>query len=220
MIRINKTTEIPPSLQVENCSRYDGQDVQEALYNNQLGKCYLCEQETHKNYQIEHLKAQEYFPEQKFTWTNLFLTCGYCNGCKPNTSDILDPSTNNIEDILIHSIDLNSKKVEFISRLQVDSYINQTIELLYKLFNGQSFPRKKHEQLLYEDLNREISFFLEMLIHFKSDGNEQNKQIIIDLLHISKEFLGFKFWIIKDSGMFDEFKEFMIWNKKYEDQLS
>ncbi len=44
MIRVNKSTEIPPSLQVENCTHYDGQDVQEELVIDQFGKCYLCEQ--------------------------------------------------------------------------------------------------------------------------------------------------------------------------------
>ena len=214
MIRVNKAAEIPASLLVENCNHYDGQDVQETLYSDQYGKCYLCEQETHKTFQIEHLKPKDegYSPELKYEWTNLFLSCGYCNGRKPNSFEILDPTINNVEDLIIQRIDLYSKKVEFQS-LPSDINTQHTIDLLTRLFNGKSQIRDKRGQILFEDLNREISNFLEMLLTYKSNPDEANKQIIIDLLHISKEFLGFKYWIIKDSGFYNEFQEFMIWNK-------
>lgn len=52
-----------------------------------------------------------------------------------------------------------------------------------------------------------------MLLQYKSNPNEENKQIIIDLLHISKEFPGFKYWIMKDNGFYDEFEKYMVWNK-------
>jgi uncharacterized protein (TIGR02646 family) len=214
MIRVNKAAEIPSSLCSENCNHYDGQDVQETLYSDQHGKCYLCEQETHKDYQIEHLraKAEGFYPDLEFSWTNLFLVCGYCNGRKPNTFEIIDPTANNIEDLIIHRIDFYSKKVEFQSQPS-DINTQHTIDLLTRLFNGKSQIRDKRGQILYKDLNREISNFLEMLLEYKSYPNEENKQIVIDLLYISKEFLGFKYWIIKDSGFYDEFKDFMIWNK-------
>lgn len=214
MIRINKTAETPPSLSMVNCNHYNGQDVQNTLYADQHGKCYLCEQETHKNFEIEHLKPKTdgYYPDLKFSWTNLFLVCGYCNGRKPNCSEIIDPSVNNIEDLITHRIDLYSKKVEF-QNTPTDLNVQHTTELLDKLFNGKSQIRDKKGEILYEDLNREISFFLEMLLYYKSDSSEVNKQIIIDLLHISKEFLGFKYWIIRDSSLYDEFKEYMVWNK-------
>lgn len=214
MIRVHKTAETPPSLQVANCIHYDGQDIQEALFNDHHGKCYLCEQQTGKNFEIEHLKpkAPGYSPLLEFSWTNLFLSCKYWNGRKPNSFDILNPTTINIEDIISHRIDLYSKKVEFHSS-QTDINVQQTIELLDKLFNGKSQIRDKRGQILYEDLQREISFFFEMLLHYKSNKNEENKQIIIDCLHISKEFLGFKYWIIKENRMDNEFKDFMVWNR-------
>lgn len=214
MIRINKSTESPQSLKMENCHRYDGQDVQEKLYADQYGKCYLCEQETHKSFEIEHFKskAEGFSPELKFAWTNLFLSCKYCNGRKPNELEILNPLDLNIEEIIAHKIDLYSGTIEFSSPSN-DPHTEETILLLGKLFNGKSNIRDIKGKILYDDLNREVLNFLKMLLQYKSMPNEENKQIIIDLLHISKEFLGFKYWIIKDSGLFDQFKEFMIWNK-------
>jgi len=187
MIRVNKAAEIPASLLVENCNHYDGQDVQETLYSDQYGKCYLCEQETHKTFQIEHLKPKDegYFPELKYEWTNLFLSCGYCNGRKPNNLEILNPLKVNIEDVITHKFDINLGKIEFLSNSD-DPTILQTIKLLSILFNGKSNIRDIKGKILFDDLNREILNFLKMLIQYKSNPNEGNKQIIIDLLHISK----------------------------------
>lgn len=214
MIRVRKSTDTPPSLQVENCHHYDGQDVQDLLYSDQHGKCYLCEQETHKSFQIEHFKPKEtgYFPELKYDWTNLFLACGYCNGRKSNSYEILNPLNHNIEEIIAHRIDIYSKKVEFVSET-IDENTNDTVELLNKLFNGKSNIRDVKGKILFDDLNREISYFIKMLLNYRSDTSPINRQIVIDLLHISKEFLGFKYWIIKDYGFYEDFKEFMIWNK-------
>ena len=214
MIRINKTAEIPESLRTTTCHRYDGQDVQNVLFNDQHGKCYLCEQQTGKNYEIEHLKpkAEGYYPELKFSWTNLFLVCGYCNGRKPNSYEIIDPTENNVEDLIIHKIDLYTTKVEF-SDNQSSIEAQQTIDLLTRLFNGKSNIRDKREQILYKDLSREISFFFEMLLQYRSNKNDANRLIIADCLDITKEFLGFKYWIIKELNLYEEFKEEIKWNK-------
>lgn len=214
MIRISKTTDIPRSLQVENCNHYDGQDVQDALYSDHHGKCYLCEQETHKNFEIEHLKpkAEGHFPEMEFEWTNLFLSCKYCNGRKPNNLEITNPLNVNTEDVITHKFDINLGKIEFFSYSD-DANTLETIKLLSRLFNGKSNIRDIKGKILFDDLNREILNFLKMLLQYKSNSNEENKQIIIDLLHISKEFLGFKYWIMKDNGFYDEFEEYMVWNK-------
>jgi hypothetical protein len=214
MIRVNKTAETPPSLLVENCNRYDGHDVQSALYTDQHGKCYLCEQETHKNFEIEHLKpkAEGYYPELEYKWTNLFLACKYCNGRKPNNLEILNPLNLNIEDVITHKFDINLGKIEFLSNTD-DPNTLETTKLLSILFNGKSNLRDIKGKILFDDLNREILNFLKMLLQYKSNSKEENKQIIIDLLHISKEFLGFKYWIIRDAGMYDLFKEYMVWNK-------
>ena len=214
MIRVKKSADTPPSLQTVNCNHYDGQDVQDLLYSDQHGKCYLCEQETHKTFQIEHFKPKEvgYFPELKYEWTNLFLSCGYCNGRKLNSSEILNPLNHNIEEVIAQRIDIYSKKVEFISET-TDKNITDTVELLNKLFNGKSNIRDVKGKILFDDLNREISNFINMLLKYRSESSMTNRQIIIDLLHITKEFLGFKYWIIKDYGFYDEFKDYMIWNK-------
>ena len=115
MIRISKSSDIPPSLSKNNCSNYDGQDVQKALVADQHQKCYICEQKINKSFQIEHHKAKAtgYYPELKFNWSNLFLACSYRNGRKPNDFDILNPVNHNIEEIISHHLDLSAKLTTF-----------------------------------------------------------------------------------------------------------
>lgn len=216
MIRVEKRIDIPQTLRVENCNKYDGQDVQEALLDDQKGKCYLCEQKTGKSFQIEHLrpKADDCFPELKFTWSNLFLSCPYCNGRKPNhLHQLIDPTQINVEDIIVQRIDFANKKMTFSSSLN-DEPIQQTISLLNKLMNGQNDMRDMKCEVLYDDISSDIKSFISLLIKYKTEKSEENKQAVIDSLKVDKEFLGFKYWIIRDKqDLYDEFREYLLWNK-------
>ena len=138
MIRVSKNPNTPASLQVNGCSNYNGQDVQEQLVEDQHEKCYLCEQFTGKDFQIEHLKpkADNYHPELKYTWTNLFLSCPFCNARKPNSSKILDPSLYDIENLISQKIDFPNNKIVFTGDTgQIE--IKDTIELLDKTHERQ-----------------------------------------------------------------------------------
>lgn len=215
MIRVHKHSIIPASLQVEGCSNYDGQDVQEQLVVDQHEKCYLCEQITGKDFQIEHLKpkAEDHHPELKYTWTNLFLACPFCNGRKPNSSKILDPSQNDIETIIDQKIDFSNRKIVFTGdTAQIE--IKDTIKLLDKLMNGKKGIRDIKTQLLYKDIEREISFFLSLLINFSDDPCDVNRNAIMDSLNIKKEFLGLKYNLLKENvALADEFSEYILWSK-------
>ncbi|MDX9883026.1 MAG: hypothetical protein RBS73_13270 [Prolixibacteraceae bacterium] len=217
MIRIRKSELVPQSLSAPDCSRYDGHDVQQQLYADQDGKCYLCEQQTGKDYQIEHFKpkAEGFFPELEFDWRNLFLSCPYCNGRKPNSfTNLLNPTSNNNEEIIEQRISFGTSKINLKSEVDT-AEVNQTIQLLDKLLNGTPGVRDERTQILYEDIKQEITFFMELLAEYKKSRNETIKDAIIASLDIRKEFLGLKYWIIKDaSGLYVEFSPYLIWNKQ------
>jgi uncharacterized protein (TIGR02646 family) len=217
MIRVRKSIEVPQSLQAQNCNKYDSEDVKVVLYENQNGKCYLCEQKTRKSFEIEHFKAKTegYYPELKFTWSNLFLSCPYCNGRKSNDfNHLLNPIDDDIEEIIEQRILFDKNRVEFESSHHSES-IKQTICLLDKLLNGKSGIRDIKGQILYKDIERETMFFMELLLKYRLESNQTNKQAVIDCLHVSKEFLGIKFWIMKDNiNLYNEFKSYLVWNKK------
>jgi hypothetical protein len=214
MIRVNKSSDIPASLLVENCADYNGQDVQEALVADQHQKCYLCEQKTTKSFQVEHLKAKAdgFYPELKYTWSNLFLSCPYCNGRKPNDFDLLNPISDNIEEIICHRLDLSAKSAA-ITSFRVGLKEDYTVRLLDRLFNGRNNLRDIKGKILFDDIEREIVFFLKLLNDYKDFETPEDKQKVIDSLLITKEFLAFKYWIIKDNGFYERFKDYMIWNK-------
>lgn len=208
MIRVYKQEEVPESLQKENCTAYDGQDVQDALYENQYGICYLCDQKVGKNSQIEHLrpKAEGYFPELKYKWTNLFLACPYCNGRKPNALLLLDPTQHQIESIISQRLNSKSKQIEFTSERD-DREVNDTIELLNTLHNGKKKMRDRKTQEFYKDIEHAVNEFMSLLLQYKEDATDVNKQYIIDSLANDKEFLGLKYWMIKDYGFAEVFGE-------------
>jgi hypothetical protein len=213
MIRVRKSEDVPASLAVDNPTKYDSQDVLETLVANQDEKCYLCEQQHRQNFQVEHLKPKAVYRDLEFEWTNLFSACPYCNGRKPNSYDILDPSQHNLEEIIIQQLDLASNKSIVESQrpgLQEDF----TVALLKRLFNGENSIRDLRSQILFDDLQREIVFFLKLLNDYKNDKSVDNKQKIIDALNIKKEYLAYKYWLIKNNEELNEdFKDYVIWNK-------
>lgn len=212
MIKVRKSVNAPLSLGV-GCTSHSGQDVQSALLIDSEKKCYLCEQFVDKGFEIEHNRGQTRFPHLKYEWTNLYMSCTYCNGRKSGGYDVLNPSTNNIEDLIEQRLDLANKRIQYVGD-QTNAESVSTVDLLSKLFNGNGNLRDVKCKMLYEDLQREYVNFLQFLADYKSDKTEANKQKILDSLLITKEFLAFKYWLIKDDPALDaEFGPFIIWNK-------
>jgi uncharacterized protein (TIGR02646 family) len=62
--------------------RYRHADVKDALVTLFHGKCAYCESVIrHIDYgHIEHYRPKAKYPKLAFTWTNLVLACGVCNG--------------------------------------------------------------------------------------------------------------------------------------------
>jgi len=63
-------------------SRYRHKDVKDALVALFHGKCAYCESFIrHVDYgHIEHYRPKAKYPKQTFSWSNLVLACGLCNG--------------------------------------------------------------------------------------------------------------------------------------------
>lgn len=216
MIRVKKSLSAPNSLQCSNPAKYNGQDVQVALYIDQNGKCYLCEQLTRQNYDIEHLKPKSKYPNLEFDWQNLLLICPNCNKKKSSGfENLINPISENIEEIIEHRIDYSTKNYPVVFQSEYDSLnVKETINLLNKLFNGVNKLRDCRTESLFKDLNSRLNTFTKLLLEYQFSRSDEKKQTIIDYLKIDKEYLAFKYWIIKDnSSLNNEFKEYMVWNK-------
>ena len=211
MIKVEKSATIPESLLTTQA--YDGQDVQRQLLCDQHRKCYICECAVEANYHIEHLKSRA----NRKDWNNLFLSCGYCNDKKLAFYDnILDPATNNIEDIIEQRLDTYSKEAEFRSENN-STEVKQTIKLLENIFNGKEHDpnfRSPHEEVFYDRVEMSINDFMRKVIDYRMNSSQTNEDIVREELAIGKELLGFKYWIIRDeSELNDVFGGDIIWNK-------
>ena len=217
MIREAKSSISPSSLSA--CKRYDGQDVVDQLFADHHGKCYLCELKVTRYYEVEHLKSKENHPEFKYEWTNLFLSDRYCNGKKSKHFDnILNPNTNNIEEIIEQRINSKNREALFQTK-NTSAEAQKTIDLLNRLFNGTNVPkvsklRKKRENEFYKDVEKIINAFNMTLLDYVSNPNPDTEKAVRDELSIDKELLGFKYWIIKDNPeLLKVFANDIIWNK-------
>lgn len=212
MIRVYKSPHTPTSLKKQTGKQYNNEDVKAQLVKDQHYKCYLCEQDTGKNFEIEHLTPQNSGINKIKEWYNLLLSCPNCNRKKSDKFNILNPLLNNIEDIIEQHIVENHISIST-SEEDHDHETKQTVVLLNNIFNGLNNIRDTRANRLFKDIQREMNFFMRCLLDYKQNPSPENKGTLTDSLKIDKEFLGFKYWIIKDSGLEPNFKDVIQWNK-------
>ena len=211
MIQLQKTTTAPASLATKN--KYDGEDVKALLAKDHYDKCYICERQLTTDFQVEHLHSQEHYPDEKYNWENLFFVCSYCNGKKSaNFDGIVNPTKEAIEEKIVQT--LNYDKADFATD-DTSEAIQQTIVLLNRIFNGKNSIRKKiKEENFFKEFLSKMNKFEKAVNDYLSAPTSETKEVIRELLSIEQEFLGFKYWIIKNNPtLFREFSNNIIWNK-------
>ena len=210
MIQLQKTTTAPASLATKN--KYDGEDVKALLAKDHYDKCYICERQLTTDFQVEHLHSQVHYPNEKYNWENLFFVCSYCNGKKlANFDGIVNPTKEAIEEKIVQT--LNYDKADFATD-DTSVAIQQTIVLLNRIFNGKNAIRKVKEERFFEKFLSKMNKFEKAVNDYLSAPTSETKEVVRELLSIEQEFLGFKYWIIKNNPtLFREFSNNIIWNK-------
>lgn len=210
MIKVLKSEDVPTSL--ATTLQYNGEDVAKQLYMDQKRKCYLCERRCVTDYQVEHRRSQAHFPEDRLSWNNLLLGCSYCNAKKSSDYDnIVDPTHVNVEEVISQRINYADKIAVFDTANNMS--FHKTIELLRRIYNGTGRIRTLREKSFFEYFIKEMNKFNKAVSNYLSDPSVDNVCIIRELLSIEQEFLGFKYWIIKDNGILEQFSDYCIWNK-------
>lgn len=212
MIRVAKNRVAPESL--SRTKAYDGEDVKKQLHADQHGKCYICERILHTDFQVEHLRSRENFPDKAQDWDNLFLSCTYCNLKKLNKyDDILNPAKEDIECKIRQEIDFSEKSARF-TATDNGPATARTVEFLSRIYNGTSRCRKLKEELFFKEVLADINNFSKLILDYILDSSEVNENSVRNELHISKENLGFKYWIIQsDKKLHEVFSNDIVWNK-------
>ena len=212
MIQLQKTTTAPASLATKN--KYDGEDVKALLAKDHYDKCYICERQLTTDFQVEHLHSQKHYPDEKYNWENLFFVCSYCNGKKSaNFDGIVNPTKEAIEEKIVQKLNYRDNKADFI-RNDTSKAIEQTIILLKRIFNGKNAIRKVREEKFFKEFISKMNNFEKAINDYLSAPTSETKEVVRELLSIEQEFLGFKYWIIKNNPtLFREFSNNIIWNK-------
>lgn len=212
MIKQKKETNAPESL--ARTKSYDGEDVKKQLLTDQSGKCYLCERVLTTDFEIEHLKSETHFPTLIQDWSNLFLSCRYCNGKKlENYDDILNPLETEVENVIKQEIDFQGNKAMF-TNPTADEKVSKTIQLLNSIYNGTNRCRKIKEERFFEHILSTINDFSKLVRDYLDNPSNENMLAVKEELSISKEALGFKYWIIKSNSRLEsEFASEIVWNK-------
>lgn len=216
MIKVFKKPTSPESLTAQK--RYDSEDVKQQLIADHQGKCYLCERTVTTDFQVEHLHSQEHFPDEKYAWHNLFLSCSYCNGKKSNLfNNILNPAQEPIESLIIQELDYLNKRAVFKSaNVSLSTELQQTLSLLERIFNGSHKMRKIKEERFFEDFLSKMNAFQKAINNFLVTDNKQTRLALQEELATDREFLGFKYWIIQSNPkLLCEFAKDIIWNKTH-----
>lgn len=212
MIRVYKHPDAPSSL--TTTKNYDGEDVKKQLLADQHDKCYLCERNRDTDFEIEHHKSEHNYPDLVQDWDNLYMGCGYCNRKKSDSFDnTLVPNGCNIEDDIEQSIDFANKKAVFSSKVD-DEQHNETIELLYRIYNGTKRVRTFKEERFFEQVLGIVNRFADLIKNYQENPSRDNKKAVSDELTIDKEMLGFKYWMVKKDNVLSQvFANDIIWNK-------
>lgn len=216
MIKVFKKSISPESLTAQK--KYDSEEVKQQLIADHQGKCYLCERVLTTDFQVEHLHSQEHFPEEKYDWHNLFLSCSYCNGKKSNLfDDILNPAQEPIESLITQELDYLNKKAVFKQvNTPASTEVQQTLSLLERIFNGTHKMRKIKEERFFEDFLSKMNAFQKAINNFLMVDNDQTMLALQEELTTDREFLGFKYWIIQSNpNLLCEFAKDITWNKNF-----
>ena len=211
MIRERKNENVPSSLLTT--SQYDGEDVKGQLLEDQHEKCYICERKLSTDFEIEHFKSKNNYPELRQEWTNLFLACGYCNKKKSSSFvDNLYPFDTNIEDEIEQRIDFSSNKASFVTTIDDVPHQN-TVRMLHVFYNGKKKMRVIKEERFFDEAKQIMNRFLEKVNTFLMEPTPANRALVAAELSIEQEMLGFKYWVIRDNHLEAEFKNEIVWNK-------
>ncbi|MCG3688683.1 HNH endonuclease [Aliarcobacter butzleri] len=207
MIYFEKSLIAPISLEEEkskSSGTYNTEEVIERLKEDFHNKCYICEQKEPLSINIEHFIAHKGNIDLKFSWENLYLSCGHCNNTKlAKYDEILNCTSidDNVEMALYYKCNpFPMEKAEI--KVRVDSLkARNTKELIEKTFNGEHTPQKKLESAnLRNKLIHEIRDFQNLLFdYFENNKNEIFKIKIEEHLSSRSAFTAFKRWIIRDN---------------------
>lgn len=174
MVKIQRTLPAPVSLAVEADKpprSYREPDVIEQLKNDFHDKCYLCGIKKLQDPEVEHLLPHKNgkYPERKFDWNNLFLSCGRCNSMKNQEKydeGILDCCVQDPEEVI--DFRFQEGNVDVAAKEGTDEKVALTVVLLREVFNKKNTGMRVYKcEARLQELNKEMNVLYDKLEELK-----------------------------------------------------
>jgi len=156
--------------------KYKESETRKKIKTDFFDICYLCERNASMDWTIDHFLPQEPHLKLANEWTNLYFCCSKCNGIKSNSynnlpdTNILDCCKKTEANLIELEIDYNTRKVK-IETTNLDKNLEQkvenTIDLLEKIYNGEGTTSPFHEDLQKEIIAR-VAVLVDIIEEFKT----------------------------------------------------
>lgn len=200
MIKVERSQPAPASL-AEEAKKKNGQynklDVIERLKEDFNNKCYICGIDKLQDPEVEHRLPHKNgkYPERKFDWNNLFLSCGHCNSVKNKDiydTGIIDCCIRDPEECLI--FDFGENNISVSANNPDDTEAQLTAKLMYEVFNTENTGiRNIRSQMRLDTLLEQMNILITALKKYKD--NPKNKfalRILRSYLEKKSAFAEFK----------------------------
>jgi uncharacterized protein (TIGR02646 family) len=220
MVYFEKTQPAPTCLESEKAKAngsYNCGNVLESIKADFKNKCYICEFKEPTTINIEHFRPHKGDKDLKFSWDNLYWSCGHCNNIKSDKYiDLIDCTVleENIENRVKVYIKPFPKEKVIIDALDNQPSTNTTVELLNGVYNGTTALKTIESANLRNSILAEIKDFQHYLFLYFEDGFNDEDRIMF-LAHIKKHlskssnFTAFKRTIVRENDvMKDEFEQY------------
>jgi hypothetical protein len=204
MVKLYKS-DLPISVKIRTKSDYRRDPVFSTIRDDCCNKCYICEEKGATSLEVEHRVSQSFDPSRKYDWNNLLLSCRHCNRIKGGQyNNILDCTRVDPEDYISLSLETGLyEKVAIVKKSETDG-VDETIELLEKVYNGESTALSKAEcENLRKQVLAEVQLFQELLDGYQEEYESGLKlafcRKITGSLGRSSNFAAFKRGIIRNN---------------------
>ena len=139
MVKINKTPLEPLGYKISKPQDYRDNPIFALLQRDCNNKCYICEQESLTDLQVEHRVSRKFNPALELEWNNLFLSCTHCNQVKLNHfNEILDCTVDDPEEFLEISVHSFPREYVNVAVLRNTYEATETATLLNLVHNGEA----------------------------------------------------------------------------------
>lgn len=200
MIRVYRTEPEPESLK-DKGNRWE-KDLLTRLQQDFHDKCYICGKRLDADGEVEHLLPVlgTQHPERKYQWSNLFWSCGHCNGIKSTRTGILDCCTYDPETYLRQKGDGTGEdgfQVEVEPLVPNHLEAEATAKLIKECYSATNTAmrelicEKKREKLKdrIDTIDGALLTYVEM-----RDNNEDltvQREILQGMVQLDREYAGF-----------------------------